>query len=414
MNPIQEHVANATTTTETIEAEEITEVVTTCPNITEDCIDLDASIEEYEGILETGTGDSTVFGTCTTQDDNELMAITEAGQYELYLDWYNSAGKMVLAMLKPSQKYLGTWHGQYSDETVDLGWLNTGDHLVFGNVAFWHSLAFGPFDSSDTTTYNITQLSSTSWDIKMDEGVHFDTGFNDAHNIIRKVGNICPTTGEGVEINEEEVTLENKLIYAQGDGTDNNLNAAIIAETSTNYSLSTTFKLFDKIDTDAYTRFHSSYFGLYLRYEDRKNWVRVDFLTAYRPAGKLYVRLLKRENGQFISVKALPVEGYDTDILYERWHDLSIVDTGSAVSVALDAEKVLETSYSTTVQPGMKGYLSNIATRSVWEDKPTWPLHHQQRRRLIPHQRTKTDLISRPYATTQTTGTISQKMSSTA
>lgn len=367
---IQEREADTPETQTITEIQTPDEVVTTCLNITADCIDLDASIEEYEGILETGTGDSTAFGTCTAQDDNELMAITEAGQYELYLDWYNSAGKMVLAMLKPSQKYLGTWHGQFTDETIDLGWLNVGDHLVLGNAAFWHSMAFGPFDSSDTTTYNITQLSSTSWNINMDEGVHFDGNFNDAHIIIRKVGGICPATGEEVVISEDEEreVVVNKLIYAQGDGTDNNLNAIIKPEASSSYSLSTTFKLLDKIDTDAYTRFHSSYFGVYLRYEDVRNWVRVDFLTAYRPAGKLYVRLLKRENGSFISVKAIPIEGYDFTNLFTYWHDLSIVDTGTAVTVNLDGEEVLKTTYSTTVKTGMKGYLSNIATRSVWEN----------------------------------------------
>ena len=105
-----------------------------------------------------------------------------------------------------------------------------------------------------------------------------------------------------------------------------------------------------------------------MRYEDPSNWVRVDFLTAYRPAGKLYVRLLKREGGSFISVKAIPIEGYDFTNLFTSWHDLSIVDSGTLVTVNLDGEEVLETTYSTTVKSGMKGYLSNIATRSVWED----------------------------------------------
>lgn len=187
--------------------------------------------------------------------------------------------------------------------------------------------------------------------------------------------------GDGlwIQINDDrEVVVEEKgatppaanemVIYSQGDGTDNSSSAVIKSDNSTNYNLNTKFKLFDSINTDDYTKFHSSYFGVYLRYQDVSNWVRADFFTAYRPAGKLYVRLLINQNGNYNSVKSIPIEGYDPANLFSSWHDLLITDTGSNVSVKLDGVEVLNADYTTSVKAGMKGYLSTIATRSVWED----------------------------------------------
>jgi len=168
--------------------------------------------------------------------------------------------------------------------------------------------------------------------------------------------------------NPDDETSVNRLIYAQGDGSDNNLNIAIKSENSIDYTLDTKFKLLDSIETDDYTRFHSSYFGVVLRFQDSHNFLRVTFATAYRPAGKLYVGLLLSENGRLQYIQNIPVEGYDPAALFSSWHDLRIVDNASNIKVILDGETVLGTDYSTDIASGMKGYISNIATRSVWEN----------------------------------------------
>ncbi|MFH1858608.1 MAG: hypothetical protein ABH845_06900 [Candidatus Omnitrophota bacterium] len=169
-------------------------------------------------------------------------------------------------------------------------------------------------------------------------------------------------TMDGREIGEQS----GELIAGQGDGSDNNANALLIADDSTDYIFSVFFKLLDRDTSDPYTKFHTNYFGFYLRYQDVNNFVRVDLSEAYRPAGVQYVRLLIREKGTFIPVVNIPAQGVDPEAFFEEWHQLIVSDGGGEVEVYLDGTLLLKTSYTTKVLPGRKGFLANIATRILW------------------------------------------------
>lgn len=162
-----------------------------CVDVNPDCVDLGATVMAYDGIWETGTGDSVVMGGCIEQIDSDAISIIESGVYQMKLNWYDSAGKMVLALLRPYQTYIDTYHGTVGEMTYQLGYLDAGAHVVFGNAAFWHGMGFGPYDSSDASTYQITQSDNTTWDIHMDEGVHLDSMYDDASLTVSKVADDC-------------------------------------------------------------------------------------------------------------------------------------------------------------------------------------------------------------------------------
>lgn len=157
-----------------------------CAAPVSDCVDLHRMVEYYES----GRPASEAPALCREQADNTALVIPRSGSYVLNLDWYNSAGNMTLAMLRPAQRFLGRWHGQASGEVIPLGWMEEGEHLVLGNVTFWHSQAFGPIDSGDATSYDI-RATGTGFEVFMDEGIHFDCCFNDAHFFIDRVEEAC-------------------------------------------------------------------------------------------------------------------------------------------------------------------------------------------------------------------------------
>ncbi|MDD5566428.1 MAG: hypothetical protein PHG31_06030 [Candidatus Omnitrophica bacterium] len=158
------------------------------------------------------------------------------------------------------------------------------------------------------------------------------------------------------------------IIAGQGDGSDNNANTLLFADTQKKYSLSVSFKLLDRDTEDAYSRFHTNYFGLYLRYLDYNNFVRVDCLEAYRPAGKQFIRLLIRDNGNFIAVKNIPIEAFEPASLFDAWHTFKVIDSGDEVVVFLDQAEILKTTYTTSIPAGKKGLFANIATRVLFRN----------------------------------------------
>ena len=169
---------------------------------------------------------------------------------------------------------------------------------------------------------------------------------------------------DGSEIGEEA----GPIIVAQGDGQDNNANALTLPDNMTNYTFSVDFKLVDRDTSDAYSKFHTNYIGLYLRYQDANNFVRVDSCEAYRPAGYQLIRLLIRENGNFRSIKNIPIETFYPESLFQGWHHLSVQDNGEKVIVLLDNKEILNADYTTTVPSGHKGLQTNIATRALFKN----------------------------------------------
>jgi hypothetical protein len=183
-----------------------------------------------------------------------------------------------------------------------------------------------------------------------------DTGWDKEDGLWVKV--------DGSQLGEEGGTI----VAGQGDGSDNNANALLFPDTKTKYTFSVDFKLLDRDTEDAYARFHTNYFGLYLRYQDYNNFVRVDCLEAYRPQGKQFIRLLIRKNGNFIAVKNIPIENFEPAGLFDIWHTFEVRDSESEVVVFLDDREILKTAYSTSLPVGRKGFLANIATRVLFKN----------------------------------------------
>ncbi|MFC2143257.1 DUF5667 domain-containing protein [Candidatus Aenigmatarchaeota archaeon] len=119
----------------------------------------------------------------------DTVKIETSGNYVFLMRWYDSSARSNLYLKEPEETHLGEYYGYREDnprfEEIDLGYFESEDELVFENRASWHS---DPYTSISTSKddFKIYKTGRTSWKLKFDEGVHFDSGYNDGEFIIYK------------------------------------------------------------------------------------------------------------------------------------------------------------------------------------------------------------------------------------
>ncbi len=157
-----------------------------------------------------------------------------------------------------------------------------------------------------------------------------------------------------------------KAIYALGNGSDSESNAALIGDSRENYTIYTKLQLLDPDNSDRYRKFHTCYFGIYLRYQDSSNNLRADFFQSYSPISVFSARILVRENGRPRQLAGINLPNYSWGNFFKNWTSIHVEDSGKKITVTLNNQKILSTEYATSVQNGNKGLFCNIDTKALF------------------------------------------------
>ena len=124
---------------------------------------------------------STTVTVSTSTLQSQSLIIRQSGEYYLKMNWYEAASRVTLSMTQPSVKQIGSFIGTYPPmpAPMDLGYMTAGTEVVFSHTASWHGGNYGPVTSKDPTAYQIEDLGNSHWRLTFDDGIHYDSGYND-------------------------------------------------------------------------------------------------------------------------------------------------------------------------------------------------------------------------------------------
>lgn len=121
---------------------------------------------------------------------DQKIIIPSDGKYSFKVAWYDTAGvSNISVMIKrktPSpvsvpEIFVGQFKGanNYVDTEVDLGQLQKGDEVIITVQTQWWGKWYEKVYSTDEKYFQISYVAGTGYEIKADDGIRYDRGFND-------------------------------------------------------------------------------------------------------------------------------------------------------------------------------------------------------------------------------------------
>ncbi len=110
------------------------------------------------------------------------ITITDAGEYFVKFTYFSANAQVAFAAGVPSYRYLAQLQG-YNPTLpgeISLGNLASGTALTFQHSTIFEGNNYGPYYSSNASVYQIENLGGNKWRLKVDDGLHIGTWYNDA------------------------------------------------------------------------------------------------------------------------------------------------------------------------------------------------------------------------------------------